>query len=91
MIMTTVVNTLENRKRMKILNLAFLCLKLYYISYNAICLSKGNQFFEFRVVKLPFIGIWTIIFLNSTRLLLDGLVCLDGIIHLKSVYSEKTK
>ena len=40
----------SGKVRRQILNLAFLCLNLYYISYNAICLSKGNEFFEFGVV-----------------------------------------
>ena len=40
----------SGKVRRQILNLAFLCLKLCYISYNAICLSKGNELFEFGVV-----------------------------------------
>ena len=40
----------SGKVRRQILNLAFLCLQLYYISYNAICFSKGNEFFEFGVV-----------------------------------------
>ena len=35
----------SGKVRRQLLNLSFLCLKLYYNSYKSICLSKGNEWF----------------------------------------------
>ena len=57
----------SEKVRRQHLNLAFLCLKLYYISYNVICLSKGNEFFEFSCVVAVYRNLDNNIFeFNST-------------------------